>query len=102
MLVQAAAVESNAIRAVALTALAAKPDRAAQRKRATDALPRELVPLSLFRRMAVEDVPQVDDPRVHLAGGDVGGPAAPEPNDADGGPGRPTAPEHGAPEIRRR
>lgn len=102
VLVQAAAVQSNAIRAVALTALAAKPDRASQLERAKATLPRVLQHLALFRRMAVQDVPQVDDPREHITGQGEGGPAAPEFDVAGAEAARPIAAEHGAPEIRRR
>jgi hypothetical protein len=76
-LTRAAAINSNAVRGVALTALAARPERREYLERAKAALPRGLEHLSQLRRVSVGDVPQVKDPRAHLSGPEKGGPSAP-------------------------
>jgi hypothetical protein len=99
-LVEATVVDSNAVRAVALAALAAKPERSPHLERAMAELPKGLRHLAQLRRVSVEGVPQVEDPRVHLAGEELDGTAAPDIDDGAARPGRTTAPEHGAPPIR--
>jgi hypothetical protein len=99
-LAEAAVVDSNAVRAVALAALAAKADRSPHLERAMAEMPEELRHLAQLRRVSVEDVPQVEDPRVHLAGEERGGANAPDIDDGAPRPGGTTAPEHGAPPIR--
>lgn len=68
LLVQAVRVDSNAIRGAALTVLAARDERREHLQRALSALPTELQPLAALRRANVRDVPQIRDPRAHLAG----------------------------------
>jgi hypothetical protein len=77
LLVEAARIDSNAIRGVALTALAARAERREHLQRALSELPLELRGLAGLRRRQVHDVPQIRDPRVHLAGEEQGGPFAP-------------------------
>jgi hypothetical protein len=103
LLVEAARVDSNAIRGAALTILAARGDRGDHLQRALSALPMELRPLAGLRRAHVRDVPQILDPRVHLAGEEQMVAAAPVlPEDASNQT-RPPAPAvRGAPLIRRR
>lgn len=103
LLVEATRVNSNAIRGAALTALAARGERRDHLQRALSALPVELRPLAELRRAHVRDVPQISDPRVHLAGEEQMLAAAPPlPGDA-GNQTRPPAPGvRGAPLIRRR
>ncbi len=101
-LVKAAAVNSNAVRAVALTALGAKPDRQDQLKQAKAALPREFGALAQFRRASISEVPQVDDPREYLAGKEQGGPRPPEDTRQSRRPGSSIPAEHGAPTIQGR
>lgn len=102
VLVQAAAVDSNAIRGFALTALGAKPERRAHRERAMAGLPRELDHLARLRRVPVEQVPQIADPRLHLAGLEQGGPSAPEIVGQGGKYEVEVSPAHGAPRVGRR
>jgi len=98
-LVRAARVPSNAIRAAALTALAARPERNAQLQRALAELPPELHHLAGLKRMDVGQVPQVRDPRVTLIGVDGHSPAAPT-LDGSGTRGLPSAAGRGgAPTI---
>lgn len=77
VLVEAVGVASNAIRGAALTALADRPERRAHLQRALAALPTELHFLAGLRRAQVAEVPQIRDPRLHLAGEEIGGTAAP-------------------------
>ena len=100
-LVEAAGIESNAVRAVALAALGASVERREYLERAAAGLPAGLRHLAQTRHAAVRDVPQVRDPRAHLAGAEA---AAPGPPDLDGGAGQSRAaadPEHGAPRAGR-
>ena len=68
---------SITVRAVALAALAARPERGETLERARAALPAELRHIGLTRFASVRDVPQIRDPRVHLAQPEKGGPSAP-------------------------
>jgi hypothetical protein len=103
LLVEAARVDSNAIRGAALTALAARDDRREHLQRALFALPPELRPLAGLRRAQIGDVPQIRDPRMHLAGEEQGSVAAPIlSEDAGRHPGPPAPDARGAPLIRRR
>lgn len=97
VLVRAAGLPSNAIRGAALTALAAKPERRKEFGRAMSALPAELRHLGQLRRVSIEDVPQIRDPRVHLAG-EAFEVAAVPPLSSDRSE---DAPRHGAPVISR-
>ena len=75
---------SVTVRAVALAALAARPERGETLQRARAVLPAELRHLGLTRFASVRDVPQIRDPRVHLARPEQGGPSAPPlPGDED-------------------
>jgi hypothetical protein len=81
VLVEAASLDSNAIRGAALTALAARGERRDHFERASVALPSTLRALAGLRRTQVHDVPQIQDPRVHLAGEEqmiAGAPILPE------------------------
>jgi len=100
VLVRAASVPSNAIRGAALAALAAKPDRRDAFGRALSTLPSELRHLGQLRRVPIEDVPQVRDPRVHLAGKELDGASVPSPA-GERGDRAGEAPRHGAPAISR-
>ncbi len=103
LLVEAARVDSNAIRGAALTVLAARGERRDHLQRALSALPTELRPLAGLRRAQVRDVPQIRDPRVHLAGEEQMVAAAPVlPEDAKSQTGPPAPGVRGAPLIRRR
>lgn len=77
VLFRAATTGSVTVRATALAALGARPERRASLERAKAALPAELRHLALARFASVRDVPQVRDPRVHLAQPEQGGPSAP-------------------------
>ena len=101
-LVRASRVPSNAIRAAALTALAARPERASDLQRALAELPHELRHLAALRRTEVGEVPQVRDPRATLIGADSHSSAAP-PLDGSGSRERPAVTDRGgAPTIRGR
>lgn len=103
LLVQVARVDSNAIRGAALTALAARGERREHLQRALSALPTELRHLAGLRRVHVRDVPQIRDPRVHLAGEEQRVAAAPLLPEEAGRQTSPPAPDaSGAPLIRRR
>ena len=103
VLVEATRVNSNAIRGAALTALAARDERRDHFQQALSSLPAELRPLAGLRRVRVQDVPQVRDPRVHLTGEERMTPAAPLlPGDTPDRMPRSTPGERGAPLIRRR
>lgn len=87
VLFRAATTGSLTVRTVALAALAARPERGDTLERARAALPAELRHLGLTRFASVRDVPQVRDPRVHLAQPERGGPSAPPlPGDEDAHP----------------
>lgn len=102
LLVRAAAVDSNAVRAVAFAALRARPDRQDQLARALAELPEELGFLADYRRTPIDQVPQVEDPREQLADDSIALPAAP-PLEAEAAQGdREDEPEHGAPTVHRR
>jgi hypothetical protein len=90
-LVRAAGIHSNAVRAVAFAALAADPGRSEYLERAAAGLPAELSHLAQTRYAAIQDVPQVRDPRVHLARTATPSAAPPDP-DRGGGDSRPAAP----------
>jgi hypothetical protein len=77
VLFRAATTGSLTVRTVALAALDARPERRDTLERARAALPAELRYLGLTRFASVRDVPQVRDPRVHLAQPEMGGPSAP-------------------------
>ena len=100
VLVRAAGLPSNAIRGAALTALAAKPERRAEFGRAMATLPAELRHLGQLRRVQIEDVPQIRDPRVHLAGKEIDGASIP-PIAGERKDRAEEAPLHGAPVISR-
>jgi hypothetical protein len=103
VLVEATRVNSNAIRGAALTALAARDERRDHFQQALSSLPAELRPLAGLRRMRVQDVPQIGDPRVHLAGEERMEPAAPLlPGDMPDQMPRSAPGARGAPLIRRR
>lgn len=76
-LVRAAITGSRAVRMVALASLASRPDRSAQLERARSSLPDDLKHFGFARFAAIGDVPQVRDPRKHLAQTEQGGPASP-------------------------
>jgi len=76
-LFRVATIGSVTVRSVALAALAARPERADTLERARAALPAELRHIGLTRFASVRDVPQIRDPRVHLAQPEKGGPPAP-------------------------
>ena len=87
VLFRAATTGSLSVRTVALAALAARPERRDTLERARAALPAELRHLGIPRYASVGDVPQVRDPRVHLAQPESGGPPAPPlPGDEDSYP----------------
>lgn len=102
VLVEAARVDSNAIRGAALTVLAARDDRRDHLQRALSTLPPELRPLAALRRMHVRDVPQIRDPRVHLAGEEQKVAAAPVLPEDTRQTRAPAPATRGAPRIRRR
>jgi hypothetical protein len=77
VLFQAATTGSLTVRTTAMAALAARTDRGEMLERAQAALPPELRHLGLTRFASVRDVPQVRDPRLHLAQPERGVPAAP-------------------------
>lgn len=96
-------VDSNAIRGAALTALAARGEWQRHFQQALHALPVALRPLAELRRVNVHDVPQVVDPRVHLAGKKQRIIAAPPlPEDAGKQKSPPVLVVHNAPKIHRR
>lgn len=67
VLFRAATSSSLTVRAVALAALAARPERGDLLERARSAMPPVQRHMGLPRFASVQDVPQVRDPRVHLA-----------------------------------
>ena len=75
--VAAAATGSNAVRALALTALGADPAWAKQHEKAVASLPADLQHLGKLQRKPVADVPQILDPRDTLIDVDRGSIAAP-------------------------
>jgi len=77
VLFRVATTGSITVRTVALAALAARPERADILEKAKAALPAELRHIGLTRFASLRDVPQIRDPRVHLAQPEKGGPAAP-------------------------
>jgi len=77
LLGRAAESNSNAVKAIALTALSARPERRELFDRAKAKLPRDLKHLALMQRVSVKDVPQVKDPRENLVGEEKGIPSAP-------------------------
>lgn len=77
VLFRVATTGSITVRTVALAALAARPERRDTLERARAALPAELRNIGLTRFASVRDVPQIRDPRVHLAELEKGGPSAP-------------------------
>lgn len=101
VLVRAANVQSNPIRALALAVLAAKPEWSDHFARAEAALPRELKYLANARRTALSDVAQIRDPRDFLAGVEKGVQPAPHLQDNVSRDAA-VAAEHGAPKAPRR
>jgi hypothetical protein len=77
VLLRVATTGSITVRTVALAALAARPERGDALERARAALPAELRHIGLTRFASVRDVPQIRDPRVHLAQPEKGVPSAP-------------------------
>lgn len=77
VLVRAAGAPSNPVRAAALTALRSSPEWAEHFRRAEAALSPEMRHLAQVRRVQPWEVQQIRDPRVHLAGREIGHPAAP-------------------------
>jgi len=103
VLVQAAQVESNAIRAAAITALGARAEWAQYYQRALSALPLELHHLAKLQRADVGKIAQIRDPRAHLASSERQSPPAPSlPEDQGSESTRRTFEARGAPQIGRR
>jgi hypothetical protein len=84
VLFRAATAGSLTVRTVALAALAARPERGDLLERARAALPAELRHIVPSRFASARDVPQVRDPRMHLAHLESDGPSPPPlPGDED-------------------
>jgi HEAT repeat protein len=101
ILVEAAGVDSNAVRAEALAALAARPERRDLFERASRRLPAELRHLAQMRRVPVAEIPRVRDPRVHLTGAEFRGVGPPHLGSDASPPAQPGR-SRGAPQIRGR
>ncbi|WP_153365634.1 hypothetical protein [Rhizobium sp. ICMP 5592] len=103
VLVRAAQVESNTIRAAAITALGARAEWTQYHQRALSALPLELDHLGKLHRADVSRITQIRDPRAHLAGSERQSPPAPSlPEDQGSESTRRTFETRGAPQIGRR
>ena len=101
VLVRAADVESNPVRAFAFAALATKAEWTGHFARAEAALPRDRRYLAKARRTALGDVAQIQDPRDYLAGQEKGVQPPPHLQD-DPSRDAAVAAEHGAPKAPRR